>query len=60
MAALGLATHISSIRKAGMKPLMLASILFVWLIVGGALINHWAPMVLDTVQTLGVSSVIGE
>lgn len=41
MAALGLATHISSIRKAGIKPLLLALILFVWLVVGGALINRW-------------------
>lgn len=41
MAALGLATHISSIRKAGVKPLLLALILFVWLVVGGALINRW-------------------
>jgi uncharacterized integral membrane protein (TIGR00698 family) len=41
MAALGLATHISSIRKAGLKPLLLALILFLWLIFGGALINRW-------------------
>lgn len=41
MAALGLATHISSIRKAGIKPLLLALILFVWLVLGGALINRW-------------------
>lgn len=41
MAALGLATHISSIRNAGVKPLLLALILFVWLVIGGALINRW-------------------
>ena len=41
MAALGLATHISSIRKAGVKPLLLALTLFTWLVVGGALINRW-------------------
>ena len=41
MAALGLATHISSIRKAGFKPLLLALILFAWLVVGGAFINRW-------------------
>lgn len=40
MAALGLATQISSIRKAGIKPLLLALILFIWLVVGGALINR--------------------
>jgi uncharacterized integral membrane protein (TIGR00698 family) len=41
MAALGLATHVSSIRKAGIKPLLLALGLFVWLVIGGALINRW-------------------
>lgn len=41
MAALGLATHVSAIRKAGVKPLLLALILFAWLVVGGALINRW-------------------
>ena len=41
MAALGLSTHISSLRKAGIKPLLLALILFVWLVGGGALINRW-------------------
>jgi len=41
MAALGLTTHVSAIRKAGLKPLLLALMLFVWLVLGGALINHW-------------------
>jgi len=40
MAALGLTTHLSVVRKAGVKPLLLALILFGWLIVGGALINR--------------------
>ena len=44
MAALGLSTHASAVRKAGMKPLILAGILFAWLIVGGAAINHWVPV----------------
>jgi uncharacterized integral membrane protein (TIGR00698 family) len=44
MAALGLSTHASAVRKAGMKPLLLAGILFAWLIVGGAAINHWVPV----------------
>lgn len=44
MAALGLSTHLSAIRKAGVKPMLLAMILFVWLVVGGALINRWVPM----------------
>lgn len=39
MAALGISTHFSSIRTAGVKPLMFAAVLFCWLIVGGALIN---------------------
>ena len=46
MAALGLATHLGAIRKAGAKPLLLALILFGWLIVGGALINRWVPALL--------------
>nr|WP_279078038.1 YeiH family protein [Hafnia alvei] len=44
MAALGLTTHISAIRQAGIKPILLASILFVWLVVGGAFINHFVGM----------------
>jgi uncharacterized integral membrane protein (TIGR00698 family) len=39
MAALGLTTHISAIRRAGAKPLLLGCLLFAWLIVGGASIN---------------------
>ena len=39
MGALGLTTHISAIAKAGIKPLQLAAILFLWLVIGGALIN---------------------
>jgi len=40
MAALGLTTHVSALRQAGLKPLVLASLLFIWLIVGGAGINQ--------------------
>ena len=39
MAALGLSTHLSAIRLAGVKPLALAAVLFAWLVVGGAAIN---------------------
>jgi len=39
MFALGLTTHTSAIRQAGMKPLALALMLAVWLLVGGFLIN---------------------
>ncbi len=40
MGALGLATHIGSIRQAGIKPLLLATVLFAWLVIGGALVNN--------------------
>ena len=46
MAALGLSTHLSAVRKAGIKPLLLALILFGWLVAGGALINRWVPALL--------------
>lgn len=39
MAALGLSTHFSAIKKAGLKPLLLGAILFSWLIIGGSFIN---------------------
>lgn len=39
MFALGLTTHFSAVRQAGIKPLILAAVMFVWLILGGALIN---------------------
>lgn len=40
MSALGLTTHISAVKQAGLKPLLLALLLFVWLIIGGAIINQ--------------------
>jgi uncharacterized integral membrane protein (TIGR00698 family) len=39
MAALGLTTHVSAIRSAGIKPLALAASLFAWLLLGGGAIN---------------------
>ncbi|KNC90249.1 YeiH family protein [Trabulsiella odontotermitis] len=39
MAALGLTTHVSALKKAGAKPLLMALLLFVWLIIGGGMIN---------------------
>jgi uncharacterized integral membrane protein (TIGR00698 family) len=39
MAALGVTTHVSAVRTAGIKPLALAALLFVWLIFGGMAIN---------------------
>jgi len=40
MAALGLTTHLSAIRQAGLKPMLLGCILFLWLIIGGGTINR--------------------
>jgi uncharacterized integral membrane protein (TIGR00698 family) len=40
MGALGLTTHLSAVRRAGIKPLLLGALLFIWLVGGGALINH--------------------
>jgi len=40
MAGLGLSTHIGAVRSAGLRPLLLAALLFVWLICGGAAINR--------------------
>ncbi len=39
MAGLGITTHASAIRTAGIKPLALAALLFLWLIGGGFAIN---------------------
>ena len=39
MAALGLTTHVSAIRQAGIRPLALAALLFLWLVFGGLAIN---------------------
>ena len=47
MAALGLTTHVSALRQAGIKPLLLALLLFGWLLAGGLGIN------------LGVHAVLG-
>ncbi|WP_417067527.1 YeiH family protein [Niveibacterium terrae] len=46
MAALGLTTHVKAIREAGIRPLLLASLLFVWLLVGGGAINHFVSLAL--------------
>ena len=39
MFALGLTTHISAIKQAGVRPLLLGAIMFGWLILGGGAIN---------------------
>jgi uncharacterized membrane protein YadS len=40
MGALGLTTRLAAIRRAGIKPLLLGGLLFVWLVGGGAVINR--------------------
>jgi uncharacterized integral membrane protein (TIGR00698 family) len=40
MAALGLRTHVGAIKHAGAKPILLASILFAFLMTGGYIINR--------------------
>ena len=39
MAALGLTTYASALRQAGPRPMLLAALLFGWLLGGGMLIN---------------------
>lgn len=39
MVALGLCTHLSTLRQAGLKPVLLALCLFIWLLLGGGAIN---------------------
>lgn len=45
MVALGLTTHVSAIRQAGIKPMLMALVLFGWLIGGGAAINLLIPLI---------------
>lgn len=46
MAALGVTTHISAVRQAGVKPILLATLLFIWLVIGGGAINQLVQHVL--------------
>ncbi|WP_022974650.1 YeiH family protein [Xanthomonas maliensis] len=46
MAALGLTTHVSALRQAGLKPLLLALCLFVWLLLGGLAIDQLVRAIL--------------
>ncbi|MEN5014911.1 YeiH family putative sulfate export transporter [Erwinia sp. Eh17-17] len=39
MVALGVTTHIGQLKRAGLRPILLGLILFIWLIVGGGAIN---------------------
>jgi uncharacterized integral membrane protein (TIGR00698 family) len=46
MAALGLRTHVGAVKQAGAKPILLASILFLFLMTGGYLINRLVTAVI--------------
>lgn len=39
MTALGMETHLSKFKQTGLKPLLLATVLFIWLVVGGYLLT---------------------
>ncbi len=39
MAGLGLTTNVSTVKQAGLKPLLLGALVFIWLVVGGFVIN---------------------
>ena len=41
MAALGMTTHYSTLRQAGIKPLILGAIVLVWLVVAGGALQTW-------------------
>ncbi|MDF2866649.1 MAG: hypothetical protein K0S11_119 [Gammaproteobacteria bacterium] len=41
MAALGIETNFSKIKQVGLKPLYLATVLFIWLVVGGYFLTKW-------------------
>ena len=43
MAALGLTTHAQAVRAAGFKPLLLAAVLFAWLLLAGLALSHYLP-----------------
>jgi uncharacterized integral membrane protein (TIGR00698 family) len=47
MAALGLRTHAGAVRHAGAKPILLASVLFLFLMSGGYLINRFVTAILN-------------
>ncbi len=40
MGALGVSTHLGTLRRTGGRPLLLAFILFLWLVAGGAVVNR--------------------
>jgi len=46
MAALGMSTHFGTLRRAGGRALVLALVLWLWLVVGGGLINRLVTLAL--------------
>ena len=41
MCALGMETHVSKFKEAGAKPILLAAILFLWLLIGGYVVTKF-------------------
>ena len=41
MTALGMETGLDKFRQAGAKPLLLAGVMYAWLLGGGYLLVHW-------------------
>jgi uncharacterized integral membrane protein (TIGR00698 family) len=52
MAGLGLGTEWRALRQAGWRPLLLAAGLMAWLVLGGALVSHWLPAWLPSLQSI--------
>ncbi|BBG64803.1 putative membrane protein YeiH [Hydrogenimonas sp.] len=42
MTALGMETNAAKFKQAGIKPILLALLMFVWLLVGGYFVTKWA------------------
>lgn len=47
MAALGLTTHVKALKHAGIKPMLLGAVIFVWLIMFGGLLQLILPKLLS-------------
>lgn len=48
MTALGMETNINKFKGVGLKPIYIASVLYIWLIVGGYFITKFASTILST------------
>ena len=54
MAALGLTTRFGALKQAGVKPLLLGLLMFIWLILGGGALNAGA-----TFHGVSASAIMG-